>query len=64
METKTSAPNMYELDDLDSQDQPDPRTFRPELYAAASKNETKQVLAFLSGNVPCNYIDNRSGWTV
>eukprot|EP01035_Chromulina_nebulosa_P018515 gene18515-24233_t len=53
----------FNHDNDTSSEQPDPYTFRPELYSAAEKNDTVKVLSFLAGSVKPNYIDPKTGWT-
>ena len=43
---------------------PHPRTFKPDLYAAAVADDTQKVLTLLSEDVPPTYVDEASGWTV
>jgi ankyrin repeat protein len=38
-------------------------TLKPQLYAAASVNNTEQVLQYLDMGVPVNHLDQRSGFT-
>ena len=42
----------------------DPKTFKPDLYAAASINDTAAVLDYLNKQTPGTYIDTKTGWTV
>jgi hypothetical protein len=42
----------------------DPLTLKPQLYAAASINNTAQVLEYIELNVPVTHLDQRSGFTV
>jgi len=41
----------------------DPKTLKPELYAAAVANDTSKVLALLSQGVPPTFIDPTNSWT-
>lgn len=40
------------------------KTFKPDLYAAASINDTTAVLDYLSRGTPGTYIDTKTSWTV
>lgn len=46
------------------EEKPDPKTFRPDLYQAAMKNDTNSVMQFLRDQVPCDYIDPKTSYTV
>ena len=52
------------LGEEEEEEQVDPRTLKPDLYAAACQNDTAKVLELLGINVPATYIDDTSGWTV
>ena len=44
-------------------EKPEPRIFKPDLYAAAVANDTQKVFDFLEENVPPTHVDEGSGWT-
>ena len=48
----------------EEEDRIDPRSLKPDLYAAAVQNDTARVLELLDGKVPPTFVDDHSGWTV
>ena len=51
------------LDAEEEEEKPEPRIFKPDLYAAAVANDTQKVFDFLEENVPPTHVDEGSGWT-
>jgi len=53
-----------EEEEEEEEEKPDPRTFKPDLYAAAQNNDTERVLELLHKDVPPTFVDDSNGWTV
>ena len=53
-----------EEEEEEEEERADPRSLKPDLYAAAVQNDTAKVLELLAVNVPATYVDDASGWTV
>ena len=51
------------LDAEEEEEKPEPRIFKPDLYAAAVANDTQKCFDFLEENVPPTHVDEGSGWT-
>ena len=49
--------------DEEEQEKVDPRSLKPDLYAAAQQNDTTKVLELLAAEVPATYVDDSNGWT-
>ena len=49
--------------DEEEEEQVDPRSLKPDLYAAAQQNDTAKVLELLAIQVPATYVDDSNGWT-
>ena len=49
--------------DEEQEEQPDPRIYKPDLYAAAMADDTDAVLEWLYKEVPGTYVDDSNGWT-
>ena len=47
----------------EEEEQVDPRSLKPDLYAAAQQNDTIKVLELLAIQVPATYVDDSNGWT-
>ena len=47
----------------EEEEQVDPRSLKPDLFAAAQQNDTGRVLELLAMQVPATYVDDSNGWT-
>jgi len=47
--------------DEEQEEQPDPRIYKPDLYAAAMADDTDAVLEWLYKEVPGTYVDDSNG---
>eukprot|EP01038_Epipyxis_sp_PR26KG_P006761 gene6761-9263_t len=63
MENAAEQSKEQNLDGEEDIPQIDPKTLKPELYAATVANDTTKVLSLLEQQVPPTFVDSSNGWT-
>jgi len=63
MQQPSTSNDANTAEDDEEKEPIDPITLKPDLYAAAMRNDTSQVLQYLEQKVPPTFIDTSNNWT-